>query len=99
MRTVDAYGLENDTPRALEIWARCDGVLKDPNSGDAVFGAVRVHEPLKSSVVISKGIGWSDNRLTDIVRGLAFFAPTEVSEGREFQQTISRDGVKKRDTV
>lgn len=89
-RSVDAYGLENDTPRAIEIWARCDGIEIDPGSGLQVHGGVRVHPQMKSSVTIEKKAGWSPNRLTDIVARLAFFAP---DEGRHFEQDTSADGV------
>lgn len=99
MRAVDAYGLENDTAASIEVWARCDGIAIDPRSGDAVAGKVRVHAPLKSSTVITKGIGWSGQRFTDIIRRLAFFADDAMSEGREFTQTLTAQGIRKRHTV
>jgi hypothetical protein len=98
-RDVDAYGLENETDHHIEVWARCDGILRDPRTGDAVWEMTRMHEPMKTSVTVNKGSGWSHNRLTDIISRLAFFAPTEVSEGREFYQGISGEGVRKRHTV
>ena len=99
MRGVDAYGLENETDSMIEIWARCDGVAIDPSTGVQIHGSPRVHEVKKSSVFIKKGPGWSGNRLTDIISRLAFFAPGAASEGREFTQNLSADGLKKRDTV
>lgn len=98
-RSVDAYGLENDTPHAIELWARCSGVMLDPETGGQVFGTPRRHEEMKSSVTIIKGAGWSDNRLRDIIARTGFFAPTEVSEGREFRQDLSSEGVAKKATV
>jgi len=94
MRAVDAYGLENDTDRKIEVWARCDGILRDPTTGQQVHGAERQHEPMKSSVTIVKNVGWSLQRLTDIIARTAFFAPSEVSEGREFAQTLDMNGVR-----
>jgi len=99
MRAVDAYGLENETDSGIEIWARCDGVAIDPSSGVQIHGSPRVHETMKSSIFLNKGRGWSRNRLTDIISRLAFFAPDAASEGREFTQNLSADGLKKRDTV
>src|ERR1700690_4191485 len=64
-RQCDAYGIENETPSMIEIWARCNGVTHGH----------RVHELKRDSVVIMKGIGWSPNRFTEIIRRLAFFHP------------------------
>jgi hypothetical protein len=91
-RNVDAYGVENETDRAIEVWARCDGVQVDPSTGLTVGHAPRKHEMLKSSVTIRKGPGWSSNRLTDILRRLTFFAP--AGEGtRDVEQTLTAEGL------
>ena len=92
-RAVDAYGIENETDRYVEIWARCDGIYRDPRSGQAVHGHGRKHESMKSSVRIGKGPGWSNQRFTDIVSRMAFFAP---DGDRDFRQTLTHEGVGKR---
>jgi hypothetical protein len=88
---VSAYGLENDTDYQVEIWARCDGLQQSIVTGEWC----QVHPVLKSSCVIEKQRGWSQNRLTDIIPRLAFFAPDALSEGRDFTQTLDADGVVK----
>lgn len=92
LRNVDAYGIENETDASIEIWARCDGVRIDPKTGKTIGFAVRMHEPMKSSVTILKGPGWSPQRFTDIVRRQAFFAPAGEGE-RRVMQTITAQGV------
>lgn len=86
---VSAYGLENDTDYEVEIWARCDGLQQSIVTGEWH----QVHPMLKSSCTIIKKAGWSPNRLTDIVARLAFFAPDSLSEGRDFEQNLSAEGV------
>jgi hypothetical protein len=88
---VSAYGLENDTDYEVEIWARCDGLQQSVVTGEWV----QVHQTMKSSCTIIKKVGWSGNRLTDIVARLAFFAPDALSEGRDFEQTLTPEGVDK----
>lgn len=90
MRNVDAYGFESETPTKVEVWARCGGVRIDPQTGLAMPYAPKVHELLKSSVTIRKGPGWTDQRFTDIIRRLAFFAP---DGDRQWEQTLTEDGV------
>lgn len=92
MRSVDAYGIENETDASIEIWARCDGVRIDPKTGRTVLNAPRKHMTMKSGVIILKGVGWSAQRFTDIVRRQAFFAPAGEGE-RRFQQNITKGGV------
>lgn len=75
LRAVDRYGIENETPKHIEIWAECTGVRIDPATGRGLFGAAKKHDTLRSSVTIAKTMGWSENRFTDILRRLAFFAP------------------------
>jgi hypothetical protein len=99
MRALDAYGIEKDNAYEFEVWGRCGGVRLDPRTGMAVHGAPRVHPEMKSSLTVVKGPGWSENRLTDIISRLAFFAPDAASEGREFTQDISAEGVRKKYTV
>lgn len=97
MQAVDAYGLETDTPTQVEIWARCNGQAVDPATGAPIES--RVHPPLQSSMTVNKGPDWSPNRFSDIVSRLAFFAPDALSEGRDFYQDISGEGVRKKHTV
>jgi len=99
MRAVDAYGIENETEQLLEIWCKCGGEVLDPTTGQRAFGAPTIHEPRKSSFIIKKTVGWSENRFTDIVRRIAMFSDSGESEGREFTQTLTQEGVRKRDTV
>jgi hypothetical protein len=91
MRSVDAYGYENETDAAIEVWAVCNGVRIDPQSGSAVHGAPKVHETKKDSVVIRKGPGWSHQRLTDLLERLAFFDPQGE---RDWKQDLSFEGAK-----
>lgn len=91
LRAVDAYGLENDTPAKVEIWARCTGVRIDPRTGGALAGAPRVHDTMQSSVTIRKGPGWSENRQLDTIRRMAFFARDGE---RGWAQTLTPEGVK-----
>jgi hypothetical protein len=93
-RIVDAYGIENETDGHIEIWARCDGLLMDPATGLAMPFVPRVHPPMKGSVVILKGAGWSPNRLTDIASRQAFFAPD--GGDRQWRQDLTPDGVGRR---
>jgi hypothetical protein len=91
-RAVDAYGIENETRTHLELWVRCDGIRRDPQTGAAVHGAPKVHESRKGSIRIEKGIAWSPARFTDIVRRQAFFAPDGE---RDWQSSFATDaGVK-----
>ena len=99
MRAVDAYGIENETEHLLELWCKCSGSVLDPTTGQRVFGTPTMHEPRKSSFTIVKTTGWSDNRFTDIVRRIAMFSDDGQSEGREFTQTLTQEGVRKKDTV
>lgn len=92
MRAVDAHGIANENAASIEIWARCDGVRIDPKTGKTVGFAPRVHPPMKSSVTLLKGSGWSPQRFTDILRRQAFFAPAGEGE-RKFQQTLTAKGV------
>lgn len=93
-RIVDAYGKENETPGHVEIWASCSGILQDPKTGQAVFGTYRKHPPMKGSILLLKGPGWSDQRFTDAVARMSFFA--EDGGTREWRQDVSADGVGKR---
>ena len=93
MKSVDAYGIENETPFSIEIWARCDGFRIDPQTGQAVTLGVRRHAEMKSSATIMKKPGYTNQRLTDIIRRLAFFDP---QGDRQFNQTITPGGVEKR---
>lgn len=88
---VSAYGMENDTDYEVEIWARCDGLQQSVVTGEWV----QVHPMMKSSCTIEKRAGWSANRMTDIIPRLAFFAPDSLSEGRDFVQELSAEGVSK----
>lgn len=93
-RVVDAYGIETETAGSIEIWARCDGILRDPKTGLAVGLAARLHYPMKGSVTILKGPGWSRQRFTDIVSRQAFFA---LDGGdRQWRQDLTPEGVGKR---
>lgn len=94
-RIVDAYGIENETDASIEVWAKCTGVLQDPQTGLSVGFSTRKHPEMKSSVTILKGPGWSPQRLTDIIARQAFFAPPGEGE-RQFLQTLSPDGVGRR---
>ena len=89
LRNVDAYGIENETRKQLEIWARCDGVRKDPMTGRAVDGAPRVHEPRKGGVIIHKGPQWSEQSMTDVLRRLAFFPPDGEDASRDLVQVAN----------
>lgn len=99
MRALDAYGIEGENSTSIEIWGRCDGIRRDPDTGRAQHGAPRVHEPLKSSMTIVKGPTWSPNTASDLISRLAFFAPDAASEGREVVQTLDASGVRKKWTV
>ena len=92
MRAVDAYGIENETPGSIEIWAECRGVRIDPKTGQSVWGG-KTHPTMRSSMWLMKGPGWSPNRFTDIVRRLAFF---HAEGDRQFLQTLTQDGIAKR---
>lgn len=98
-RALDAYGLEAENATHVEIWGRCSGIRLDPDSGRAVHGSERIHPEMKSSLTVVKGPGWSENRATDIISRLAFFAPDAASEGREFTQDVTQEGVRKKWTV
>lgn len=91
-RAVDAYGIANETDAQIEIWARCDGIRRDPKTGQAVWPETRQHYEMKSSVWILKGPGWSPHRFTDIVRRTSFFSP---DGDRQFTQNLTADGVAK----
>lgn len=93
-RSVDAYGIENETDARIEIWIRCDGVYRDPKTGLAVGLAARVHEPRKTSVTLFKGPGWSANRFTDLVSRTVVFHPEGL---RQWLQTITREGARPRE--
>lgn len=86
MRAVDAYGIENETSDHIEVWARCDGIRWDPDSGRALPGSVPVHRSMKTSFTLKKGLNWTPNTFAEIVSKMALFAPSEVSEGRDFDQ-------------
>ena len=94
MRAVDAYGIEYEDEKRIEIWAECGGLRQDPKTGNAVFGAERQHEKMKGSITIKKGPGWSPNRFRQIIAEQAFF-PVDGGD-REWTQDISPDGVGKR---
>jgi hypothetical protein len=91
-RAVDAYGIQNENSTSIEIWAECRGIRLDPATGTAVWPEQRIHYPMKSSVWILKGPGWSPQRFTDIVRRQAFFSP---DGDRQYTQTLTPDGVKR----
>lgn len=91
-RSVDAYGIQNETDAMVEVWARCDGILLDPKTGTAVWPEQRRHPSMKSSVWIMKGPGWSPNRFVDIVSRQAFFSP---DGDRQFKQDLTPSGVSK----
>lgn len=60
VKSVDAYGIDNETPLKLEVFVRCDGVKN----------GVRVHAPQRAGFTIDKskyGHGISFNELTDIM--------------------------------
>lgn len=99
MRALDAYGIENETDHHIEIWGRCGGMRLDPDTGTAVHGATPLHPEMKSSMTIVKGPTWSPNTAADIVSRLAFFAGDAESEGREFTQELSQEGIRKKWTV
>jgi hypothetical protein len=91
-RAVDAYGIENETASHIELWARCDGIARDPQTGAAIHGAEKRHGTLRDSIYIEKGDAWTPARFTDIVRRQAFFAP---DGDREWEASFSTgDGVK-----
>lgn len=95
MRAVDAYGIEAETDERIEIWVRCDGIRIDVQTGQAVPGAARQHESIKTSATILKGLSWTANRFAEIVSKMAFFAPD--GEGtRQFVQTEEADTVRTR---
>lgn len=87
---VHAYGLENDSDALVEIRATCHG---QEFSANGVPNSARRHPSMTSSIVIHKGPDWSQNRMTDIISRLAFFAD-EAYAGREFQQDTSEEGVR-----
>lgn len=93
-RVVDAYGIANENSGSIEIWARCDGILRDPKTDQAVGFALRRHPEMKGSVTILKGPGWSPNRFADIVSRQAFFA--EDGGTREWRQSLTPEGIGKR---
>lgn len=93
-RIVDAYGIANENGGSIEIWAQCTGVLQDPATGLAMPFQPRRHPPMKGSVVILKGPGWSPQRFTDIVARQAFF--DETGGDRQWRQDITPEGVGKR---
>jgi hypothetical protein len=72
-RAVDAYGISYETATMVEIWARCDGIRRDPDTGAAVHGAPVFHGTLWDGVQIPKTVDWSHNRFIDAVRRLGFF--------------------------
>jgi hypothetical protein len=71
-RGVDAYGIVRSGEFGIELWARCDGIARDPQSGGAVHGAAKVHETRYDSAVLPKS---TPQQFTDRVRRLAFFGP------------------------
>jgi hypothetical protein len=89
-RIVDSYGLEEDCEQYVELWGECSGLLLDPKTGTPVHGASRKHERMRSSFRITKGPGWSSNRLTDIVRRTELFA---LDGERDFAQRLTIEGV------
>src|ERR1700733_13159210 len=99
MRALDAYGVEDENDKHIIVWGKCAGVKIDPASGNILAGHERVHPPLKSSITLVKTPGWSENRFTDIISRMAFFADDAISEGREFTQDLSAEGVRKKHTV
>lgn len=72
-RAVDAYGISNETEKMVEVWVRCDGIRRDPNTGAAVHGAPYMHGALWDGVQIPKTVDWTHNRFVDAVRRLGFF--------------------------
>lgn len=92
-RIVDAYGIENETAGHIEIWARCDGIFRDPDTDLALPFQPRVHPQMKGSVTIMKGPGWTPQRFTDIIARQAFFAP---DGDRQWRQDLTAEGIGKR---
>jgi hypothetical protein len=94
MRAVDSYGIEEETAQYVQVWAQCDGIRRDPQSGNAVHGAPKMHEMKKGSVHISKLEAVTFNQFSDIVRRLAFFKPTGDGERNYVQQYGNPDTIR-----